>query len=178
MLYKITIIWKRIAAIAVVTSTVAILLISCKGSTTDRKITYLCRENHYGIPSTIAKTPQGEIAVIRWKSSFGEPEYTPQKRCAEVSNRFQQYQDNGTINYITTGIMNNQSVVCISSTAGGACTGLLFTLKPNENPSHVIQQLFDISYKAEPPLYESSKSPSIYIDFQKFLKNAPVEATK
>ncbi|MBN3907740.1 MAG: hypothetical protein HWQ35_14620 [Nostoc sp. NMS1] len=141
------------------------------------RISFSCSPSINGIPpSTMAKTPRGEIAVIRWVSDhFKDSGFGRQTRCDLVSKNFQKYQDDGTLNYITTGIMNEQSVVCVSSKAGGYCTGLLFTLKPDEDASRVIQQLFDISYKAQAPLYESSGSPRIYIDMKKFLAEAPVQ---
>jgi hypothetical protein len=49
--------------------------------------------------------------------------------------------------------MNRMPVVCVSSTNGGECTGLLFTLKPGQNASRTLQQLFDIRQGAAGPLY-------------------------
>jgi hypothetical protein len=147
--------------------------------------TFFCGQSKQGIPTTYARTKRGNVPVIRWVSwEFGASGYTPQQRCQEVTRRFQVYKNNGALSYITTGIMNRQSVVCVSSTKGGGCQGLLFTLKPGANASRVLQQLFNIGDgTATSPLYESSSSSSNYqtettsIDVNQFLDNTPVEST-
>ncbi|WP_017653160.1 COP23 domain-containing protein [Fortiea contorta] len=127
-----------------------------------------------GAPATIARTPNGNITVIRWVSAhFDEAGYDPQRRCEEVSGRFQTYKNNGTLNYITTGIMNSQPVVCVSSTNGGGCNGLLFTLKPRQNASKVVQQLFNVRVGASGPLNESSER--VYIDVNQLLNSSATE---
>ncbi|NEP53001.1 MAG: hypothetical protein F6K65_31060 [Moorea sp. SIO3C2] len=130
-----------------------------------------------GIPTTIASTARGNVPIIRWVSGyFSRSGYTPQVRCQEVSSRFQSYYNQGILSYITTGIMNNQPVVCVTSSNGGPCAGLLFTLKRRQNASRTLQQLFDIRQGASGPLYESTGgSRKFSIDVEKFLKTAPVE---
>ncbi|MBD2516054.1 hypothetical protein H6G93_13740 [Nostoc sp. FACHB-973] len=147
--------------------------------------TFFCGNNTQGIPTTYARTQRGNVPVIRWVSwDFAASGYNPQQRCQEVTGRFQTYKNNGTLNYITTGIMNRQSVVCVSDTKGGGCQGLLFTLKPGANASRVLQQLFNIGDgTATGPVYESSRVPSYSqtettsIDVNQFLSNSPVEST-
>lgn len=136
--------------------------------------TFSCRSNN-GVPTTIASTPRGNISLISWAYNLGnEAGYTPQKRCEEVSNRFQQYYDQGVLNFVTTGRKNNQNIICVSSEKGGACQGLLFTLKPSDNPSEVIQLMFDVAGYASSPI-EQSYSSGIYIDINDLLETAPVE---
>lgn len=111
-----------------------------------------------GVPATVANTPAGQRTVIRWVSGyFSGSGYTPMTRCREVSERFQNYMNQGVLNYITTGYMNNQPVVCVTSSDGGGCQGLLFTLKSGENASRVLQQLFDVKAGAAGPLNESTQ---------------------
>jgi hypothetical protein len=94
-----------------------------------------------GVPATVANTPAGQKTVIRWVSGyFSGSGYTPMTRCVEVSQRFQAYMNQGVLNYITTGYMNSLPVVCVTSSDGGGCQGLLFTLKSGENASRVLQQ--------------------------------------
>ena len=126
-------------------SALAITISACNTQPSSEKISFYCGINN-GVPRTIAKTPRGEVSVISWVSNFGaEVGYTPQTRCEEVSNRFGQYYDKGILNYITTGRKNNHDVVCVSSKNGGACDGLLLTLKPGDTASSVIPQLFDVA---------------------------------
>lgn len=120
------------------------------------------------VPATVASTPAGPKTVIRWVSGyFSESGYTPLTRCKEVSERFQTYMNQGLLNYITTGYMNNQPVVCVTSSNGGGCQGLLFTLKSGENASRVLQQLFEVKAGAAGPLNESSER--LYIDVNQML---------
>lgn len=134
-----------------------------------------------GVPTTFADTPRGTVPVIRWVSQhFSGSGYTPQQRCEEVSGRFQTYYNQGILNYVTTGYMNRMPVVCVSSTNGGECTGLLYTLKPGQNASRTLQQLFDIRQGAAGPLYEDSSgggtTEKVYIDINNYLETAEVES--
>lgn len=131
-----------------------------------------------GIPTTMAQTSRGNIPVIRWVSQhFSDSGYSPKVRCQEVSSRFQNYYNQGVLNYITTGYMNSQPVVCVTSTNGGSCSQLLFTLKPGQNASRTLQQLFDIRQGAAGPLYEGTggSNQAVYIDVNNYLETAPVD---
>ncbi len=140
---------------------------------------FSCAESQ-GVPATVATTSRGNIPVIRWVSShFGDSGYSPQYRCQVVSPKFQQYLDNGTLNYLTTGYHNSQPIVCVAKEKGGPCTGVLFTLKPGSDPWKTLTRLMDVRVQAGPPLNEStggaSADTSRYIDMNEFLNNAPVE---
>ncbi|MEB3342000.1 COP23 domain-containing protein [Okeania sp.] len=132
---------------------------------------FYCEQGKNGIPTTFVKTPQGTYPVIRWVSNyFLSAGYTPMTRCRQVSNKFQLFYDDERLNYITTGIVNRQPVVCVSSKNGGPCQGVLFTLKPQQNASQTIQKLFDIRVGASTgPLYESSSR--FYLNFNDYLKS-------
>ncbi len=127
--------------------------------------TYFCGTSNGGVPTTFARSVTGKrIPVVRWFSTMGG-EYTPNRRCKEVSSRFQDAYQKGLLSYITTGIMGGQQVVCASSRYGGSCSHLLFTLNQGQNASEAIQALFDIGAYARGPLLQSEDaSPEIYID--------------
>lgn len=127
-----------------------------------------------GTPTTMAKTKRGYVPVIRWTSEyFGASGWSPEARCAEVSDRFNSYYQKDTLNFLTTGRMNRQSVVCVANYNGGPCSGLLFTLKPGSNPGRTLQQLLSVRVGASGPLNESTAR--VYIDMEDFLSKAPVE---
>jgi Circadian oscillating protein COP23 len=154
-------------------STLILNITACTSQPPSGKITFSCDVKN-GVPRTVARTLRGEVSIIRWVSNFGgEVGYTPQKRCEEVSNRFQQYYNQGILNYITTGRENNYDIICVSSENGGACDGLLFTLKPGESASSLIPQLFDVASLGSGPIEQSSSG--ISIDFNKLLETALVE---
>ncbi len=128
------------------------------------------------IPTTLASTRRGNVAMIFWQSTFFAQQgkgFTPTDRCEEVSKRFQTFYQEGILSYLTTGQMNNQNVICVSDEYGGPCQGLLLTLEPKDNPEQVLQELLNVRARARGAIVRSA-GPS-YIDVQDFLDNAPVE---
>ncbi len=163
-------------------STVPLLILSLlavgataqiKGSPTQL---FVCGASRDGTPTTLAQVPRGNIPIIRWVSEYFTPSgYDPKTRCDQVSSRLQSYQQQGIANYITTGIQDGLDVICVSSVLGGPCTGLLFTLKPGESASRVIQDLFDVGQYGLNPLLQGSDSDQIYIDLRQLLERSPTE---
>jgi Circadian oscillating protein COP23 len=127
------------------------------------------------IPTTFAHTKRGNVPVIRWQSTFFSSSnvYTPQKRCEEVSRRFQKYYSEGTLAYLTAGQMNAQNVICVSDEYGGPCQGLVLTLEPKDNPQVVLKDLLNARNRAGGPLTRSTGS--LYVDMNSFLETTPVE---
>jgi hypothetical protein len=144
---------------------------------------FVCQTSRDGIPTTYAITPQGKVPIIRWV--YAHPGATLQERCETAAANFATAnQQPGGLKYITTGIVNGQSVVCVANTENGDCLsqsrfdGVLFTLKDGENASRVLQQLRGIQRNALGPLFESSAtedSSNGAIDFQAFLSSTPTE---
>jgi hypothetical protein len=127
-----------------------------------------------GVPATIAKTSRGNVPVIRWVSNqFTSSGYSPQKRCQIVSQKFQQYKNDGTLKYLTTGQHNGIPVVCVASYKGGSCSGVLFTLKPGQNPGKTLRQLFSVRDRASGPLNETEER--VYIDMEQYLQDSPIQ---
>jgi hypothetical protein len=121
-----------------------------------------------GIPTTVANTSRGAIPVIRWKSNnFDNAGWPAAKRCKEVSKKFQQYFETGQLNYLTTGKVNGQNVVCTADKKGGDCIGLLFTIRPNHSPSETLRKLMLVRVVSDGPLQESP--PRLYIDLEEIL---------
>ncbi|NEQ77576.1 MAG: hypothetical protein F6K23_33915 [Okeania sp. SIO2C9] len=132
---------------------------------------FYCDRGKNGIPTTFVKTPQGTYTVIRWVSNyFLSAGYSPLTRCRQVSDKFQFFYDDGRLDYITTGIVNRQPVICVSGRKGGPCQGVLFTLKPQQSASETVQQLFDIRVGAATgPLYESGSR--FYLNFNDYIED-------
>lgn len=98
-----------------------------------------------GVPATLVRTPRGNKPMIRWVDSAFPPPWTPEKRCEEISARFQRFFDNGTLNFLRAGKLNGQAVLCVASYKGGPClrNGVLVTLKADKSPREILQQLLD-----------------------------------
>ena len=99
---------------------------------------------------------------------FG-PEYTPQVRCNIVSNKAQDYWNRGILHSFTTGTHNSYPVICVAATSGGPCSGLLFTLRLNANPTQTLNELFS-AYQTSNAIYQSDGRT--YVDLQDILDNS------
>ncbi|WP_254173193.1 COP23 domain-containing protein [Planktothrix pseudagardhii] len=135
--------------------------------------TYFCGQSRDGVPTTFALTSTARrVAVIRWQKDWGT--ISREARCKEVSSRFQKAYNNGTLNFLTHGVMSGQKVICTAREYGGPCSSLLFTLRPEDNPREVINSLIGIAYRARGPVVQSEDGePQIYIDMNFLLQNAP-----
>ncbi len=144
--------------------------------------TFVCEfSSTTNLYTTYAQTPRGIVPVVRWYSHyFDAAGYTPERRCREVSGRFQNLHNQGQLSYITAGYLNGQQVVCAGSAGGCNSSNLLFTLKAGSDAAAVLQELFDLrSGASASPLYQSSggggapTAPTI--DMNQYLNNAAVE---
>ncbi len=120
-----------------------------------------------GVPATVVKTKSGkQVPIIYWKSStFSGSGWTPERRCREVSMRFQQFHSTDNLEFITTGRMNGLPVICVANSNGGPCAGLLYTLKPGQNATATLQKLFDVQKKPDgSPLEETTSRMYVSVD--------------
>lgn len=121
-----------------------------------------------GAPSTMSNTSSGkQVAVIMWKSrAFSGGGYDPQTRCQIVSNRFNQLYNQGLLTHLTTGRKNGMNIICGASSNGGGCAqdGMLYTLKPGQDPTQTLKNLLAVRTKATSALTESASRLYISIE--------------
>jgi hypothetical protein len=143
--------------------------------------TYYCAQLN-GIWNTFVNTPRGRITLINWVRNHSE-DWTPQRRCLEVSKRFQKFLEDGTLKYIRTGTVNRQPVICVANDRGGACPdrNVLVTFKPGTDPEEVLIQLVDFRRSVSGQTIVLSENDSgfyadgeFYVDLAKFLDTVPV----
>lgn len=141
-------------------------------SSSAQTATYFCAQGRGGAPTTFARNATGKrIEVIRWQREWGGG-ITREERCQTVSARFQSASEEGLLNYITSGIMSGQKVVCVARDYGAPCSAMLFTLRPNDNPNEVVRGLNLIGYRARGPVLQSEDgTPRIYIDMNLLLND-------
>ncbi|NEU72762.1 hypothetical protein PI95_009330 [Hassallia byssoidea VB512170] len=138
---------------------------------------FFCGKSKYQnktVPATYARTQDGrQILMLRWISddSFPPP-WTAQQRCYKVSHRFQRSYDNGTLKYLTAGVIKKQSVVCAIANQSDTCTdsNLLFTLKPGTKPSAVLLKLLDRRGLAAGRVLNESGGDELTIDIDAYLQ--------
>ncbi|WP_299414786.1 COP23 domain-containing protein [Acaryochloris sp. IP29b_bin.148] len=130
-----------------------------------------------GSPTTLAQTKRGQVPVIQWTSDyFSGSGWTPSARCQQVSDLFEHYYCQGTLNYLTTeqDAETRQNVVYVAPANQKRCIGTLFTLKPGSNPSQTLKQLLDLRVRAtNKPLNETDGR--VYTNDQ-FLATQPLVA--
>ena len=154
-----------ISALLVVVGSVALSSNSAKASSALAS-SITCMDAN-GIPATVVKTKSGkQVPIIYWKSTtFSGSGWTPERRCREVSMRFQQFHSANKLEFITTGRMNSLPVICVARTNGGACAGLLYTLKPGQNATATLKRLFDVQRNPDgSPLEETTSRMYVSVD--------------
>ncbi|MGK7894733.1 MAG: COP23 domain-containing protein [Xenococcus sp. (in: cyanobacteria)] len=144
--------------------------------------TYYCAQLQ-GEWNTFVNTPRGRVKLVSWESKFSE-RWTPQRRCIEVSGRFQNFLASGTLKYIRTGIVNNLPVICVAQSRGGDCPdqNVLITFNPETDPEKVLVQLMDFrrSVSGQTIVLQENdlafySQGEFYVDINKFLEAIPVE---
>ncbi|MEL6495308.1 MAG: COP23 domain-containing protein [Cyanobacteria bacterium J06623_7] len=113
-------------------------------------IQYRCMQRA-GIPATVAYTPRGAIELIQWQNDFfNASQYTPERRCQEVSDRFQHHSQANNLRFISTGVINNYKAICIAEDTGNCkADGLLLTLEPDDNSETVLRNLFSLEARRQ-----------------------------
>ncbi|WP_017719468.1 COP23 domain-containing protein [Kamptonema formosum] len=163
------------------TLTAAGILLGCDSTVANppNSTTFVCDKDLSGIPTTFAVTSRGRVSVIKWISEyFTGSGWNPEQRCQEVSERFQQLYSAGRLNYLSAGRQNGQPVLCAlrSSTHTEDCA-LLFTLKPGDDATRLLEQLRQIARgdAAAGPVLGGIRAGAPVVNMRNFLKNAPVE---
>jgi hypothetical protein len=142
----------RLIALAVSTFTVAIssFLLSVRASQANT-ISYKCGSDG-GYPATIVTHPvRGDLSLIRWVAAFGSnSEWTPQRRCEQVTKKFNQNYANGRTAYIVPGYFNRYAVLCASphkssQTIDCPDAWVLMTLRPGDDPNEAIKRFAELN---------------------------------
>ena len=108
------------------------------------QINFVCVQRKL-ISTTVLITSKGDIPLIVWKSdAFASSGWTNEKRCQEVTNRFENLRQKNALNYITSGVINELPAICAVKDENKPCTseGLLFTLGKDSDPQKILKQMF------------------------------------
>lgn len=127
------------------------------------------------VPTTYAIVPDGQIPIFAWTSTDFPPPWTPMRRCQEVSQRMTQHNNAGNLEYITTGYVNGQPVICASNACRPDGSNLLYTLKPGQDPAEELEKL--LAHRAgasNAPLAQSTGGGKT-LSLKQYLRTAPVE---
>jgi hypothetical protein len=144
------------------------LLLASQPANAESKTRFVCGSDQ-DRPATLAILPDGgQAPIIRYSSGAFEPSgFSDQKRCEEISARFQYFYDLRENNFMTTGRINGQNVICVTRREGGDCSrdlkseGLLITVRPGVNPNVTLQELVNVRVQAGSALEENGSRPYV-----------------
>ena len=144
------------------------IFLAAQPSNAEGKPRFACGSDQ-GVPATLAISSDGtSVPVIRYVSNaFESAGFSAQKRCEEISARFQYYNEQREIDFMTIGKINGQNVICVTRQEGGDCSrdlkseGLLITTRPGVNPRTTLAQLIDVRLQAGSALSETEERPYI-----------------
>lgn len=119
-----------------------------------QSIRFLCTVDTNNIPTTYAQTPDGSVPVFKWTSNYFRPPYTPMQRCQEVTERMNTFAAQGNLDYLTSGKVNRLPVVCAGTSCNPNGSNVLLTLKPNQSPNQVLQEIEANRQGAGGPSYQ------------------------
>jgi hypothetical protein len=141
---------------------------------------FRCITTRDGDPATVAaRGSKQSPPLLVWRTDYFGPEYTPERRCSMVTQRF-----NDVVNFyggslqglqLTHGTVNNSTVLCVARFYGDVCSSdnMLFTLRPENarRASGIVQQIGDFAQgdSEVPPVYESG-GEQVYVDLSDMLE--------
>ncbi|GJD22594.1 hypothetical protein RIVM261_075500 [Rivularia sp. IAM M-261] len=160
--------------LAMLVTLLALNFFSTGGLTNAQQTQYFSCKNKQGIWTTVMATKQGERNLIHWDSEyFKKSGYTPKTRCNQVTGRLNNYFDDTSEQSISSGRMNNLPVICITSSNGGSCQKLLYTLKPDQDGERAIDLLIQhTSSDYNPPTLREG-SCHTYLSLNALLEGKP-----
>lgn len=121
-----------------------------------QQISFVCTVDTDNVPTTYAQTPDGTVPVFKWTSNYFRPPYTPMQRCQEVGERMTNFYAQGMMDYLTSGRVNNLPVICAGTSCNSNGSNVLITLKPDQDPNQVLQEIEANRSGAGGPSYQLS----------------------
>jgi hypothetical protein len=138
----------------------------------EKRIIYSCIQRN-GYPTTVADTKKGRIELITWKLDTWGENWTPQRRCEEVSKRFQKYFDEGSLKYVGSGTQSGYNILCVlqQTREGWKCkkNGIIITLQSGEDPKQVMKELFDFNRASGTGIVRGEM-----LDWEDYMDNSPI----
>ena len=124
--------------------------------------------------ATSVRTSRGWSPLVRWVHYTSE-EWTPERRCKVVTSRFQGLADQGWLNFIRAGEVNNLPVLCGVKATGEEyqCNdkNLLLTLSPGTDASEARDRLLDIRAREKEQILDLSDEEKLkpFVDGESYV---------
>lgn len=130
----------KIIALLAISTTIAALTPAAEASSNK----YSCQKinNDYYVS---ARTIRGNMNMLNFKRNVSE-QWSAEKRCQTVAQRFQTFYDNDILRYIGAGHVNQSPVLCAVAEKGDLCNSknILVTLPNGTDPVLQARKLMDI----------------------------------
>lgn len=167
--------WEKAGLAGIIFFTVG-LTTSMQQALAQENTRFYCGQTHEEgsntpVPATFFKNDDEKTPLIIWTEDRFP---NPQQRCEKASPRFQEAKDNGTLELITNGTMNGQSVICTTQEYNGECDTLLMTLTSEDNSLQILNALKDqLNGRNVGPVKHSSTTPQVFVqvDLEELLRN-------
>lgn len=127
---------------------------------------FVCKRNAAGFSTTYMKRKTRDEALFVWKFE-GFSDYSPEKRCREVTNRLNRLARQGG-GKISHGFLNGIPVICTAK-KNGVCDELIYTLKPGDNAEEALEYMFGLEKVTGTPRFES-KNCRLLINLDKVIR--------
>lgn len=128
-----------------------------------QSVQFQCGADYMDIPTTYVETQGGAVEIFKWKSNYFQGPYTPVQRCLEVTQRMNQFQPD----YLVTGRVNNYNVICAGTSCDRTGNNILITLRPDQNPAQVLQEIDNTRDGAGGPSMQFTGSTNILNNFRR-----------
>lgn len=148
------------------------------------QVTFLCQSmfdaaSGESIPTTVAWIPErkGHVYFIGWKSEyFNKGGWTPAQRCQKVSQKFQEFYEQGRLNFLSIGKIKGYPVICGVLNQGETCnpSNQLFTLRTGSDAEDVIQKLMDIAEGKSGGIIFQNSGEQLYVSVKDFFNKSPL----
>lgn len=99
-----------------------------------------------GLPSTIVRTVRGPMPIIVWANKdLTQLDGSSERRCKEISARFERFNNSGQLKYIKTGTIDGQSVICTAKDRNSYCSSdtVLLTISSNTDANFILRLLLN-----------------------------------
>ncbi|WP_449416638.1 COP23 domain-containing protein [Phormidium nigroviride] len=120
--------------------------------------TFFCGMSQ-GRPATVVRTVRGPMTMVIWiNEDFTASGWTPERRCKEISGRFERFNSSGQLKHLKAGKVSGQPVICAASTRSSSCSSntVLITLPAGTNANAVLDRLLNTRAGASAtPIYLS-----------------------
>lgn len=140
------------------------LMVTMPGQAVAAEGQAFCDRDTDGTPATIVSNGQSSVVFIRWVRSFSSgSSWTPERRCDQVSRKFQQNFFEDSYQYLSPGFARSNGLPVICATLERhndpvQCSDarVIMTLRPGDNAQSFVEQIVLLNRNSSSPAINHS----------------------